>query len=64
MRLKKDVKAVRAAALDHGLLAGSAGDNVLRMAPPLIIDESHVREAVGILRSCFAIARDLPDLAG
>lgn len=62
MRLKKDVKAIRAAALTKGLLAGSAGDNVLRMAPPLIIDETHVREAVQILRACFAEAQALPDI--
>jgi acetylornithine/N-succinyldiaminopimelate aminotransferase len=34
---------------DAGLLAVSAGENVLRLLPPLIIDKSHVDEAVGIL---------------
>lgn len=53
MKLKPPAIGVRKAALAKGLLAGSAGDNVLRMAPPLIIDETHVREAVGILRECF-----------
>jgi acetylornithine/N-succinyldiaminopimelate aminotransferase len=28
---------------------GAAGDNVARMAPPLIINEDHVREAVSAL---------------
>jgi acetylornithine/N-succinyldiaminopimelate aminotransferase len=32
-----------------GLLAIGAGENVVRMAPPLIIDESHIAEAVAIL---------------
>ncbi len=30
----------------HGMLAIGAGDNVVRLLPPLIIDESHVREAM------------------
>jgi acetylornithine/N-succinyldiaminopimelate aminotransferase len=34
---------------DAGLLTASAGDNVVRLLPPLIIDESHVEEAVAIL---------------
>ena len=30
----------------HGMLAIGAGENVVRLLPPLIIDESHVREAM------------------
>ena len=41
---------VKVKALDHKLLVGTAGDNVLRMAPPLIITEDHVREAIDALR--------------
>jgi acetylornithine/N-succinyldiaminopimelate aminotransferase len=37
----------------EGLLAATAGDNVLRLAPPLIIDESHVEEAIAILERAF-----------
>ena len=44
----------RARALDAKLLVGTAGDNVLRMAPPLVISESDAREAVARLRSVFA----------
>jgi acetylornithine/N-succinyldiaminopimelate aminotransferase len=33
----------------HHMLAVGAGANVIRLLPPLIIDESHVREAVKIL---------------
>lgn len=29
-----------------GLLVAPAGDNVLRLLPPLIIDETHVAEAI------------------
>jgi acetylornithine/N-succinyldiaminopimelate aminotransferase len=32
-----------------GLLTASAGENVLRLLPPLIIEESHIDEAVGII---------------
>ncbi len=32
-----------------GLLTVGAGDNVVRLLPPLIIDDSHVDEAVGII---------------
>ncbi|QNL19409.1 aspartate aminotransferase family protein [Hyphobacterium sp. CCMP332] len=34
---------------DRGLLIGAAGDNVVRMAPPLVIDEADASEAIGIL---------------
>jgi acetylornithine/N-succinyldiaminopimelate aminotransferase len=34
---------------EHGLLSVAAGENVIRLMPPLIIDESHVEEALGIL---------------
>jgi acetylornithine/N-succinyldiaminopimelate aminotransferase len=42
-------KTLAAKARTHHLLMGAAGDNVARMAPPLIITEDHVREAVGAL---------------
>jgi len=61
MRLKKTALDVRKIALSKGLMGGSAGDNVLRLAPPLIITEDHVREAVEILRETFKEAQSLPD---
>ena len=42
-------RTLAATARRHHLLMGAAGDNVARMAPPLIITEDHVREAVGAL---------------
>ena len=62
MKLKKDVVPIRKTALANGLLAGSASDNVLRMAPPLIIEESHVHEAVNIIETCFKEAQSEPDI--
>ena len=45
------------ALLERNMLAVSAADNVVRLLPPLIIDESHVSEAVGILdEACAALA--------
>ena len=38
-----------AAARAHGLLLVGAGDNVVRLLPPLIIEESQVREAMAML---------------
>jgi len=34
---------------EAGLLSIGAGENVVRLAPPLIIDESHIAEAIAIL---------------
>jgi len=61
MQLKKPAIDVRKMMLEHKMLGGSAGDNVLRLAPSLIITEDHVREAVGILRQCFKEAQSLKD---
>lgn len=61
MQLKKPAIEVRKMMLERKLLGGSAGDNVLRLAPPLIITEDHVREAVNILRACFKEAQSLSD---
>ncbi|HVI99791.1 MAG TPA: aspartate aminotransferase family protein [Sphingomonas sp.] len=31
---------------NHGLLTAAAGDNTVRLLPPLIVDESHIAEAI------------------
>ena len=61
MRLKKPAVEVRAMMLKKKMLGGSAGDNVLRLAPSLIITEDHVREAIAIMRECFEEAKSLDD---
>jgi acetylornithine/N-succinyldiaminopimelate aminotransferase len=38
---------------EEGLLLAHAGDNVLRLLPPLIIEEHHVDESLKILKYCF-----------
>ena len=43
---------------DNGLLTAAAGDNVIRILPPLVIDETHAEEAVDILnRVCAGWSR-------
>jgi acetylornithine/N-succinyldiaminopimelate aminotransferase len=37
---------VREAAHEHGLLIATAGDDVLRLVPPLVMERAHVDEAV------------------
>ena len=39
---------------EHGLLAIGAGDNVVRFVPPLIIEESHINEAMTIIEQSLA----------
>jgi acetylornithine/N-succinyldiaminopimelate aminotransferase len=46
----------------HGLLAVAAADNVVRLLPPLIIDESHIRECVEKLSAAAADYR-VPEAA-
>jgi acetylornithine/N-succinyldiaminopimelate aminotransferase len=53
IKLKVPNVDVRMKVMEHGLLVGTAGDNVLRMAPPLIITEDHVREAISALRKAL-----------
>jgi acetylornithine/N-succinyldiaminopimelate aminotransferase len=46
---------------ERGLLAVGAGDNVVRILPPLIINEEDVREAIGILNdACASLAVQPP----
>ncbi|MFN7179146.1 aspartate aminotransferase family protein [Hyphomonas sp.] len=54
LKLKADPKTLQGIARDNGLLVGVAGNNVLRLAPPLIINEADVREAVGALDNALA----------
>lgn len=47
LKLKSDSRAFVAHLRDkHGLLTVAAGDNVVRILPPLVIDESHIAECI------------------
>ncbi|MCW5752627.1 MAG: aminotransferase class III-fold pyridoxal phosphate-dependent enzyme, partial [Alphaproteobacteria bacterium] len=49
--------ALQAALLKEGVLTVTAGDNVLRLAPPLIIGEAEIGEAAGKLdRACAELS--------
>ncbi len=56
VELTTAVAPILAAARQRGLLVINAGDNVLRMAPPLIVTADHVDAAVAILGECLAEA--------
>ncbi|HYD37231.1 MAG TPA: aspartate aminotransferase family protein, partial [Allosphingosinicella sp.] len=46
VRMKTDSRAFVGYLREHGLLTVAAGDNVMRVLPPLIIEEAHVTEFV------------------
>ena len=41
-------------ALEKGLIIISAGNNVIRFVPPLVIEKEHVDEMLSILEDCIA----------
>ena len=54
--------ALVAALMEQHMLAVGAGDNVVRLIPPLIIEKSHIDEAMGCLdAACDAVRRSLND---
>jgi acetylornithine/N-succinyldiaminopimelate aminotransferase len=57
LKLSVDPLPVRTACFERGLLCGTAGDNVLRFAPPFIIDEKDVSEAIGIIDASLGAVR-------
>lgn len=46
VKMKSDSRAFVTYLRDHGLLTVAAGDNVMRVLPPLVIEEAHVTEFV------------------
>ena len=54
VRMKTDSRAFVTYLRTKGLLTVAAGDNVMRVLPPLIIDESHIREFVETLSAAAA----------
>jgi acetylornithine/N-succinyldiaminopimelate aminotransferase len=49
LRMKDDPIPLRGKLSDRGLLVGTAGNNTLRLAPPLVVTEDDVREAIDII---------------
>jgi acetylornithine/N-succinyldiaminopimelate aminotransferase len=54
LQLKALPKPVQNACREKGLLVGVAGNNVLRLAPPLVIEDSDVREAVSVIDAALS----------
>jgi len=54
LKLSVDPKPIQAALRARKVLVGVAGDNVLRMAPPLIVDEAQVRQLVDAIDAVLA----------
>ena len=54
MDLVPPVGEVIGACRERGLLALSAGDNTLRLAPPLVVDEASIRHAVEIIEKALS----------
>jgi acetylornithine/N-succinyldiaminopimelate aminotransferase len=46
VKMKADSRAFVAYLREHGLLTVAAGDNVMRVLPPLIVEEAHIAEFV------------------
>jgi acetylornithine/succinyldiaminopimelate/putrescine aminotransferase len=53
VEMKSAVAPLIAAAREQGLMVINAGDNVLRLAPPLIAGRSEIDEAVDIISLCL-----------
>jgi acetylornithine/succinyldiaminopimelate/putrescine aminotransferase len=51
IELKKEVYTIIQKAMDNGLLILSAGRNVLRFLPPLIVSKKEIDQAINILDS-------------
>jgi len=49
-----DARALAAALLERGLVTSPTVTNVIRLVPPLIIDESHVAQALGVIGDAIA----------
>ncbi|HEX3022237.1 MAG TPA: aminotransferase class III-fold pyridoxal phosphate-dependent enzyme, partial [Lachnospiraceae bacterium] len=53
LEMSKPAKEYILKAMDKGLLVISAGANILRFVPPLVISKENVDEMVSILKKCF-----------
>ncbi|MEO0465945.1 MAG: aspartate aminotransferase family protein [Pseudomonadota bacterium] len=49
LKMNEAPKPIQGLCREHNLLVGVAGNNVLRLAPPLIVSDEDVREATGVI---------------
>jgi acetylornithine/N-succinyldiaminopimelate aminotransferase len=62
LKMRTDSRAFVTYLRDHGLLTVAAGDNVMRVLPPLVIEEAHITEFVEKL-SAAARRYEVPQAA-
>ncbi|MCS7250865.1 MAG: aspartate aminotransferase family protein [Anaerolineae bacterium] len=53
IEIEGEARNVTTAALERGLLLTTAGDYVVRMIPPLVVEKSHIDEAIAILHEAM-----------
>ena len=53
IKCRSSNQAMMASLRRHGLLTAPAGDNVVRLLPPLIIEQQHIDEALAALEAAF-----------
>jgi len=53
IKSKEPVSAIIKACMDRGLLIGSAGANVIRLAPPLNLSNEHLHEGMDLLKDAL-----------
>jgi acetylornithine/N-succinyldiaminopimelate aminotransferase len=56
IKLRSDSRDMVSTLRDNGLLTVAAGDNVIRMLPPLIVEQAQIDEAMAIIDATFAAA--------
>lgn len=54
LKMKANPKSLQGICRDKNLLVGVAGNDVLRLAPPLVITDEHVREATQIMDAALS----------
>jgi acetylornithine/N-succinyldiaminopimelate aminotransferase len=54
LKLKVDPKPIQLKLLERKVICGVAGDNVLRLAPPLVISEAELSQAVDAIDAVLA----------
>ena len=59
VELTVGAKPVLSKAREKGLIIINAGENVIRLCPPLTVETEHIDEAVHILHACLAQREDL-----
>lgn len=55
IQVRQSAATIRQACQDRGLFVAISGEDVLRLLPPLIVEEAHVDEAMAVLREVLGV---------